>query len=260
MRIQCGEMKEKKWRIEDSMFRKKIIPALACIIGLVAAFITYHNFHPEDFMKTDEKEITLSDIEKSKAVSYVGHPAGKDIPRLQGKEEFEKIASVEDVTIETKKIIATGVGSRKAWESAFTSKGSKRGGGRRKADEQKGFDILDYYNEYYLIECPDETYILAQMPEKFVKKIQKGEKVTLPICRKNGLSQKARTYLTEICEKYDASMNGVLYAFDDEWYEEHSLTISIFRIGVSAVIFFVLSVVIMLLLEKIFKSDVADAG
>lgn len=174
------------------MLRKKMLPAFAVVLGLVVAFFVYHNFYPEDFMEQDQRKITLSDTEKDTTVSFIGHPAGEDIPRIQGKEEFEKISAVQEVTVETKNIISTGVGSRKVWESTFTSTGSKRGGGRRKADEIKGFDILDYYNEYYLLECPDGTYILAQMPERIVKEIKKGEKVTLPICKKNGLTQKAK--------------------------------------------------------------------
>lgn len=76
--------------------REKVITAVAVILGLVIAFFVYQNFYPEDFMEKDETTITMSDIEKNKSVSYTGHPAGEDIPRISGKEEFEDILAMDD--------------------------------------------------------------------------------------------------------------------------------------------------------------------
>lgn len=78
------------------ILREKVITAVAVILGLVIAFFVYQNFYPEDFMEKDETTITMSDIEKNKSVSYTGHPAGEDIPRISGKEEFEDILAMDD--------------------------------------------------------------------------------------------------------------------------------------------------------------------
>ena len=73
------------------------------------------------------------------------------------------------------------------------------------------------YNQYYLLEMPDGTYILAQISQSTAAAIEKGEHVTLPVGRKVGMTNTARSYLSGICKEYGASMDGVLYTFDDGW-------------------------------------------
>lgn len=234
--------------------KEKVYLSISVIIGLVAAFVVFQHFYPENFMKKDTTEISMDDIQSNKDTSYIGHPAGKDIPRISGKEDFEDLINLDKVTVEPENIIATGVSNLKAWEDPYVKRAGTRGSGAGSRRRQiiKGLDLLDRYNEYYLLECPDGTYILAQMPEKIVKEIQKGKKVTLPVSSKVSITQEAQGYLTKICEKYDATMKGVLYAFDDEWYQEHSTVIFLIRIGVSFVVLVAIAAVIMTLLQKLF--------
>ncbi len=240
--------------------REKVITAVAVILGLVIAFFVYQNFYPEDFMEKDETTITMSDIEKNKSVSYTGHPAGEDIPRISGKEEFEDILAMDDVTMEPGGIVSTGIFKLKAWESPYFKSpgtGGSRAGARRREVIQ-GWDLLDQYNEYYLLECPDGTYILAQIPKRIAKAIEKGGRVTLPVSKKEGISKEVQGYLSEFSSEYDMTMKGVLYAFDDEWYQEHGTVITLIRLGTAFVSWIVTGVVFLLLGEKIFNKRKAD--
>ncbi len=232
--------------------KEKTITIIAVILGLVAAFFVYQNFYPEDFMEKDETFITMSDMEKNKSVSYTGRPAGEDIPRISGKEEFEDILQIDNVTMEPKGIVSTGISKLKAWESPYfksAGTGGSRAGARRR-EVIRGWDLLDQYNEYYLLECPDGTYILAQIPKRTAKAIERGEQVTLPISKKDGVSKEVQSYLTEFSNEYDMTMKGVLYAFDDAWYQEHSTAITLIRLGVAFVTWIVTGVILLLLGEK----------
>lgn len=240
--------------------KEKVITVVAVMLGLLAAFFVYQNFYPEDFMKKDETVITMSDIEKNKSVSYTGHPAGEDIPRISGKDEFEEILDIDDVTVEPKGIVSTGISKLKAWESPYYKKagtGGSRAGARRR-EVITGWDLLDQYNEYYLLECPDGTYILAQMSKRIAKAIEKGEQLTLPISKKAGISKEVQGYLSEFSDEYDMTMKGVLYTFDDEWYQEHSTAITLIRLGVAFVIWIVTGVLLLLLGEKCLIKKKAD--
>lgn len=231
----------------------KIITYFSCIAALTAAFFVYLNFHPENLMKKDNTPVTQNDIEADRLGSFTGHAAGDDIPRISGKDEFEDMLNIDYVTVEPVDIIATGVSSLKPWESPYVKSSGTRGtgSGTRKKEVVKSFwDLTDTYNEYYLIKCPDGTYILAQMPDSYVKAIKNGKNVTLPIGQKAALTNTAKSYLKEICDEYDASLNGALYVFDTEWYEEHSFTIFIIKTGAAVVVFFLLAVLLMTILEK----------
>ena len=55
------------------------------------------------------------------------------------------------------------------------------------------------YNPYYLLELPDHTYILAQIPQTEADAIVKGESVTLPIGQKVGMTDTAWSHLAAVC-------------------------------------------------------------
>lgn len=210
------------------------------------------NFYPEDFMKKDTTQITMKDLEAHPDTFYVGRPAGDDIPRLSGKKDFQKMSSLDMVTVEVQGIIPTGVYSLKPWEYPYSRRVSAGGvpSKTRKQEIVRGADVLDEYNEYYLLECPDGTYILGQLPDQIVKRIKKGEKVTLPVSAKQRINQTAQRYLSKICGEYDAETEKILYSFDDEWYLAHGNMIFMSRIGVSCVVFIVLVVIFLILWGK----------
>lgn len=239
--------------------KSKMVSVFAAIIGLAAGFYVFLNLYPEDWIKEEEKEVTLSRIQERDGSDYTGHRAAKDIPRVSGKEAFEDLLPLDAVTVEPTDIVATGVYHLKAWADPYRGRaGTARH--RRKKEVIKGPDLLGDYNQYYLVQCSDKSYILAQIPERYVKAMKKGEKITLPIGQKQALPQQAKTYLSDICQQYDASVDGVLYTFDDEWYKEHSFSILLIRIGAGAAVFFVVGVVLLLLGDKLFCIKDADIG
>lgn len=232
--------------------KSKIRTMIAVIIGLVAGYFVCMNFHPENWMKKEEAEVTLSQIEKADGKIYTGRMPAEDVLRLSGKEEFEELYQVDEVTVEPTDIVPTGVGRLSEWADPYMGRAGTRKHKRKREVQQKFLDILGDYNEYYLIQCPDKTYILAQLPDKYVKAIKKGEKAALPIGRKAPMPPQAKSYLEDICKEYDAPVDGVLYTFDNEWYEEHSFMILVLRLGAGAVVLFAGAVILLLLLDKIF--------
>lgn len=239
---------------------KKAILVIIILIALVPAFFLYLNLHPEDYMRKDEAPVTMEEIKKDRIDTSIGYPAGDDIVRISGKEDFAELHTIDRVTIEPKNVIKTDVGSRNNWQSQYYTvrSGKHRARKKLKKEVQQGLDLLDYYNEYYFLECPDGSYILAQLPAKYAKAVQKGEKVTLPICNKTSITQTAKNKLSAIGKQYDAYMDGVLYCFDDEWMKEQNVKVMAIRIGASVVLYFVIVMVLVLLVGKIFHVDLTE--
>ena len=96
------------------------------------------------------------------------------------------------------------------------------------------------------LELPNHTYIVAQIPPESAERLKSGEHIVLPIGRKVGMTDTARKHLSAICEGYGADMDGVFYAFDNQWQEEHHLICLLLRFGAAALLWLVLSVGLML--------------
>ncbi|MCI8365928.1 MAG: hypothetical protein HFG34_13440, partial [Eubacterium sp.] len=103
----------------------------------------------------------------------------------------------------------------------------------------------------YLLELPDGSYILAQIPESAVRAIRSGKNITLPIGKK--VSQGIPDKLKTLCEEYDAYTGGIYYAFNDEWQEEHKFLILLLRIGVTMAVLFILAIVFIFIGNKLFR-------
>ena len=234
--------------------KSKLRTMIVAVVSLVAGLFVCVNLHPENWMKKGEATVPLSQMQKEDGNIYTGRLPDRDVPRLSGKEEFEELFQIDEVTVEPIGIVPTGISSLNGWADPYRGRAGTRNY-KRKREVQKNFwyifDILDDYSQYYLIQCPDKSYILAQMPEQYVKALKKGEKTVLPIGHKASLRPQAKSYLTEICQKYDASLDGVLYTFDDAWYQEHSFMILLIRLGAGAAAFFVTGVIIFLLADKL---------
>ena len=243
------------------MKRTTIIPTVSVLIALVCAALFCLNWNPEALFKSEELPVTISDIEQNSLADFTGSLAGADILRLNGAEDFtEADFEVEYVTAEPVGIVPTGVSSLKPWVSHYnthTYKGRTTTGSRRAEVRTSGFDLLGNYLPYYLSELPDHTYILAQIPQESAEAIEKGESVTLPIGQKIGMTDTARKHLSAICEEYGADMDGVFYAFDNKWQEEHHSTLLLIRFGAAALLWFVLAVALTLVGWKLFKSEEA---
>ena len=201
----------------------------------------------------------MNDIEQGGTADFTGSTAGADIPRLNGAADFSEILyELDYVTAEPVGIVPTGVYSLKPWVSHYntrTYRGRTTTGSRRAEVSTSSLDIWGNYNQYYLLELPDHTYILAQVPQAEADAIAKGKGLTLPIGQKVGMTNTARSHLAAVCEKYGADMDGVFYAFDNQWQKEHHSTLFLLRFGAAALLWFVLAVGLTLVGEKIFKIE-----
>ncbi len=238
------------------MKKEKVILYISTILALAAAILFFFRWNPENLLWRTETPVTMSDIEQNKAVDFTGSPAGDDIFRLSGAEDFENMLNYVDyATAKPIKAIPTGVYSLKPWESYFSSRtvNGRTGIGRRRAEVIKSAaGLVENYNQYYLLGLSDGSYILAQLPQSKAAAIKKGKSVILPIGQKAGIPDAARNYLADICGEYGASMEGVLYTLDNEWYKEHSFTLFIIRFAAASVLFFILAVGLLLTGNKVF--------
>lgn len=237
------------------MNKETVVNVVCVLIGLVAAWFVFQNLHPENWMSKPTDEITLEDTKGAQTEDVAGHPAGDDIPRISSKEEFDELSSGggEFVTIEPTGIVETGYSGLKPW--ADPHKKSRRGGQKlRDKVMESGWDYEGVYLPYYLLECADGSYILAQIPDSCANAIKKGESVTLPIGYKKS-SAVINKSLEAVCAKYDTTSASVFYCYDEVWYEEHETVIFIIRIAAAVIILFAISVVLILLCGKIFRFD-----
>ncbi len=240
------------------MKKEKLIPFISTILALAAAMLVYLNWNPEALLQGKEGPVSMEDIESGQVENFVGSKAGSDIPRLAGKDDFEKNRSLI-FTAEPVGIISTGTYELKAWADPYYSNGGKRRTGAKKKKPQfrqykNPNSILNDHADYlqiYLLELPDGSYILAQIPESAVRAIRSGKNITLPIGKK--VSQGIPDKLKALCEEYDAYIGGIYYAFNDEWQEEHKFLISLLRIGVTMAVLFILAVVFIFIGNKLFR-------
>lgn len=237
----------------------KTIQFIFVAASMIAGFLFYQRFQPEIFMAPEEKVIGAEEIHADPSGNYSGKTAGEGIVHLNGINELEQLNSSDYVTVTTEEIIATDVYGRKPWVDPYRLTGMRMSSGRtvstgRRAKEAtKGPAVrAEAYQEYYLIRLPDFRYCLAQLSPAYVRRLNKGEEMTLPMGQKKATSNEARKYLEDIGKAYGADTSYLLYMVDDEWGEENHFRFFLIRIGVSAGVFFFLAVGSLLLLRKVF--------
>ena len=165
------------------------------------------------------------------------------------------------MTAEPVGIVQTGISSLSPWEDHYyTQRVKGRTTGRQiRLPEitSSGWDLPGSYLHYYLLELPDYTYIVAQIPQETAKAIEKGKSVTLPIGQKVSMTSAAQNELSAICEEYGADMDGMFYAFNDKWQEEHQFILLLLRFGAAALLWFVLLAGLIWAGCKLFKIEEA---
>ncbi len=231
---------------------KKALEFIVVVIALVIGVLTAKSLSIESMLRGKEEAVTLAMTEEGIAEDYVGLPAADDIPRIEDAQMWEDTWQTSCVTVEPTDIIPTGIGVRNTWVSAYTS--SRRGGQRYRADvSQMAWDVFGEYGEYFLIQLPDQSYILAQMSADDAKKIKSGKETVLPIGRKAGVHRQALPQIEDLCREYDANTEGLFYCINDRWNESHDLLVQIVRIGSAFLIAIVLGTILITVVGKIFK-------
>ncbi len=243
-------------------FKEKAILMTMTILAFIAAFLFFQRFQPETFMKKAGEPVGMEDIEADTAKSYTGKTAGEDIPRIASAGAFEGITGGEYVTAVPVSVTETGIYSLKPWVDPYDITKGRTSRGRTYSTGRKAPEVTDmltadaeYYREYYLIELEDSSFILAQFSASYRKEIEKGEQVTLPIGLKKTNSDAAKSALEGICEEYHADNTYTLYMADDEWDQDNYFTVFIVRFGVSALVFFVIAILLFLGAGKVFRIE-----
>lgn len=231
----------------------KFLEFAAVIAAIIVGILVEENLSIESMLRRNEGPVTLSMTENGLPDEYVGRPAADDIPRIKDGETWEDTWQTSYITVEPISIVSTGLGVRHPWVSAYTSSG-RRGGPRRRADvASTSFDIFGEYGEYYLIQLPDESYILAQMSNDDARKLKAGKEITLPIGKKGPVNSQILPKIKDICQEYDVNTEGVFYCINDDWNEGHSTMMSFIRLGIIAAFTLVLGVILIMIIDKIFK-------
>ena len=234
---------------------ERVLECVAVIAAILISVFVSGILPYETILKGEKDPVTLAMTENGLPENYIGKPAGDDIPRIENAEIWENTRQTSYVTIEPIGIISTGFGNRHPWVSASTN-ANRRGGPRRRADvKYTVLDVLDEYGEYYLLQLPDESYILAQMSSDYARKIMAGKEITLPVGRKSPAHSQVLANIASLCDEYDVNTKGVFYCVDDKWNEEHSTMLLFIRIGVIAVMTFVIGVILIMLIDKFIEKE-----
>ena len=231
----------------------KFLNYAAVIAAILLSIVIEESLPLESMLKGKEEAVSLAMTEKGLPEEYIGNPAGSDIPRIEDIKTWEETRLTNYVTIEPVGIVSTGYGTRHPWVAAYTN-ASRRGGARKRADVTSTvLDVLGEYGEYYLLQLPDESYILAQMSPDDARKIKAGKEITLPVGRKKSADRRVLSQISDLCKKYDVDTEGVFYCIDDEWNGAHSTSIQLMRIGIIIVMSLVIGVILIMLIEKFLK-------
>lgn len=222
------------------------------ILSLIVAVFAARNFSVESMLRGKEEPMTLAMTENELTENCIGMPAGDDIPRIEDMQTWDDTWTTSLVTIEPVSIISTGIGSRNTWVSAYST--TRRGRVRSRASvSETAFDFFGDYAEYYIIQLPDESYILAQMSIDDARKLKAGKAITLPIGRKTDVFSQALPALEDICEEYNVYTDGVFYCINDKWNESHSFLVLLIRFGLGALITIGLGTILITIVDKVFK-------
>lgn len=232
----------------------KALEFLAVIIGLLIGGFAAKNIGFESILRRKEEPVTLAKAEEGLVDDSIGMPAGDDIPRIENAQIWEDTWwDISCITIEPIGIIPTGVGVRHPWVSAYQN--SRKRGNRKRPDiSYMILDVFDEYGEYYLLQLPDKSYILAQIPIDYVWKIKLGQDITLPIGKKHAANNQILSRISELCDQYHVdTTEGVFYCINDEWNEKHSMMLGFARFGIGFVIMLVFGTIFITIIHKVFR-------
>lgn len=230
----------------------KVLEGLSVIVALVIGILLMNTVGVESMLRGKEEPVTLAMTESGLQEDFIGLPAGDDIPRVTSLEDWDNTWAVSCVTVEPVEVIPTGIGARYSWVSAYRS--SRRGGPTRKADVTRmTFDVLGEYGEYFILQLPDQSHILAQISKDDARKLKGGKTTVLPIGKKGGVHQQVLANIKDLCEEYDVNTEGVFYCINDQWNQSHSMTVQLIRLGIAFGTMLVLGTILIMIVDKIFK-------
>ncbi|MCI9048719.1 MAG: hypothetical protein HFG71_16010 [Hungatella sp.] len=236
--------------------KKLVVKALegaAVIIALIVGFLLMNTISVESMLRGKEEPATLAMTEDGLQEDFIGLPAGDDIPRVTSLQEWEDTWATSCITIEPLSVIPTGIGARYSWVGAYSNVG-RRGGARKKADVTRtAFDIMGEYGEYFILQLPDQSYILAQISKDDARKLKAGKEITLPVGKKDGVHRQVLANIQDLCDEYNVNTDGVFYCVNDQWNQSHSMMVTLIRIGIALGTTLVLGTILIMIVDKLLK-------
>ena len=237
---------------------KRIIQFIIVGIILAASYATFVFVHPENWINNNET-ISASDIAQKPMADYEGKMAGEGIVELQNADAFHALKTYDYVVVSPQNVIGTGVYELKRWVDPNDLKKGILTNGRTYTSGQTVPNVVTNavqaaldYNEYYMIQLPDGSHILALFDSRYADSIAQGESVTLPIGRRLQTAKDALAPLRSVCGQYDVDTSDTLYAFDDAWQESNQNTVFWIKLAFAGGAFLALTVVSAILFKKIF--------
>ena len=219
------------------------------IVALVVGVYVGKTISVESILRKGLEPVTLAKTEEGLPEECVGRPAADDIPRVENMADWDEAWDYDYITIEPKNIVGTGIGVRYPWVSIYNR--SRRGGQRRINTK---FDIFNEYGEYYLVQLPDDSYVLAEVSLEEARKIKAGKSVALPVGRKQNADSRVLPNIQNICEEYGvADMEKIFYCIDDQWNQNNNFKVLMIRLAVGAVVVLALGTILIMVVDKIFK-------
>lgn len=228
---------------------KNFATYIVAILSLAVALVFYCWFDPAGMRWLNQQsEVSAAQLESDILTDFQGYLAGEGIPLLTSARQWEDaLNTIDYLAAVPVSITETDVYSRANWTQAFAR---RRNGatGRRLQDARKQFaDYSDSYLRFYIVELPDGTKLLAQMEPSIARAAASGKLTTLPLGKKVGIPQAAKSLLKPLCDQQGISMSHMLYTVNEPWHIEHGDMLTITRIGISAALWFVLAVVLELI-------------
>ena len=240
------------------LFKDKILPVLSVLAACVAAFFLYIHLPVDSWLFKPDRVISQEDIAADRTADLTGYPAGSDIVQINTQADLDAMLyQVGYATCMPQKAIKTDVCTLNAWADPYaTQKSGKRivHTGKRKASViRSSYPLPDEYSPYYVLELEDGSAILAQLPQGTAAAINRGQDVKLPLAQKVSLPPNARKLLAETAKTYPVSLEAALYAFNDDWYQEHRFSLTFLRLGIAFVFLLVLSFLFIMIGQKLGK-------
>lgn len=230
---------------------KKIRIFFIVIISLGFAFAGYERIDLTQFIRPTSAVVTGANLQSAPSNADIGKSAGDEIPRIVSREMWETLTEQEYVTAEPVTIIKTGIYALKPWVKPYSNQKGRYG--RKKAEAANcALLAMADYQQIYLIELQDGTMLPAQFSRFAETQIEKGNTAALPIGVKKSMNPAVKTYLTKAGDTYGADVSGILYMLDDAWEKEHDFQFFLIRFGISFLIFWVMSVTLVLVSDKLF--------
>ena len=109
------------------------------------------------------------------------------------------------------------------------------------------------YGEYFILQLPDQSYILAQLPKDVARKVKAGKEVTLPVGKKDGVHRQVLANIQDLCDEYNVNTEGVFYCINDQWNQSHSMMVQLIRLGICLGTTLVLGTILIMIVDKVLK-------